>query len=265
MDFTEIEVRLGNLKFMTEQPNVYCSCALGSYDEFFTHLEYVAFVLSGTNTVYPNMEPWQNTAAANTAWNNAQPNFGEWNGFIAQVINGGLGPMDDVELVIRAATPPGYFFDVAGIDSTLSRSNLGTDAWNPTTQELLEDNQGVRDLKYGNTINAYNQVSDDYFVELDGDILLDVGSPQNQLDFSIGPNPFSNVLHLKYDLTHSSQVKILIYDISGQLVLHSVEGLQQEGRQSISLAIPEGILRKGIYLVEIQSQFEKGIQKILSQ
>ncbi|MEM9820098.1 MAG: T9SS type A sorting domain-containing protein [Bacteroidota bacterium] len=263
MNFSEIEIRLGNLKLMTEQPNVYCSCALTSFDEFFTHLEYVAFVLTGTNTVYPNMAPWENTTAADAAWEDAQPFLGDWNGFIAQVINGGLAPSDDVELVIRASTPPGLYVNVVELDSTLSLSYLGTDAWDPVNESLFADHQGLRNLGFDISSKTYNQVADEYFLNLDGDILSDVETPQNDLRFSVGPNPFHDVLHLNYDLRQSAEVSINIYNISGQLVLHRDAGFQNQGRQSTSIPVSDGLLSNEMYFIEIQSEFEKGTQKIL--
>ena len=54
-ELTEIAIVLGNLKFMEEEPNVFCSCALGNITNVFTYLEYVAFVETGTTNPYPNI------------------------------------------------------------------------------------------------------------------------------------------------------------------------------------------------------------------
>ena len=143
---------------MNEQPNVFCSCALGNITDFFTNLDYVAFVEGGTTIPYPNMEPWENISAADLAWQNAQPNINNWSGFIAEVINNGLGPQDEVELIIRASTPQGYFLNVNDIDSTLSLSYLGTDAWDPVEEDLIADHQGVRNIGNDNSSKVFNQM-----------------------------------------------------------------------------------------------------------
>ena len=44
---TELELRISNLRFMTESPGKFCSCALTSWTTVFTELKYVAFVDSG--------------------------------------------------------------------------------------------------------------------------------------------------------------------------------------------------------------------------
>ena len=87
----EIELRLSNLRFMQEVPGKFCSCALNTWSSIFTDLQYVAFVDSGTNNVYPGFAPWDASMGASTSWDTDQPNLGSgWSGFIAEVIQGGL-------------------------------------------------------------------------------------------------------------------------------------------------------------------------------
>lgn len=263
MEFTEVEIRLGNLRLMTEQPNVFCSCALSDFTGFFTYLEYVAFVESGTNTTFPNMAPWENTGAADAAWNNAQPAIGNWQGFIAEVINGGLAPTDDVELIIRASTPPGLYVSVTELDSTLQFAYLGTDAWNPIDQNLFADHQGLRNLGSDNSSLVFNEVADEYFTNLDNDILSDVKDVEQQLTFSIQPNPTDGAFQVKYALKQAAESQVNLYDITGQLIYTQTNDFQTPGQHSLLVNLPDGLLKNGMYLVEIVGTRESGVQKLM--
>ena len=262
-DLTEIAIVLGNLKFMEEEPNVFCSCALGGYTDFFTHLEYVAFVQTGTTTPYPNMEPWTNTVPADDAWNAAASGFGDWGGFIAEVINSGLGPDDDVELIIRASTPPGYFVEVSDMDTTLVLSYLGTDAWDPVAEDLFADHQGVRNIGNDNSSITYVEVSDDYFTSLDEGITSTTDDIRNDLSFDLSPNPTNGAFLVKYNLNESSSVTVNLRDITGRVIYAHPSKEQPDGRQELLIDIPEGVLQNGIYVVEIFSDTQRGYQKLL--
>lgn len=262
-DLSEIAIVLGNLKFMEEEPNVFCSCALSSYTDFFTHLEYVAFVETGTTTPYPNMEPWTNTTQADAAWEATAPGSGDWSGFIAEVINSGLGPDDDVELIIRASIPPGYFVEVSDIDTMLVLSQLGTDAWDPVTEDLFADHQGIRNLKYDNSSLTYEEVSDDYFTNLDEGITSSVGEPRNILAFDLSPNPTKGSILLRYDLKTASAVSVHLRDLVGRLIYALPVEQQTGGQQEVLVNIPNGVLQNGIYIVELISDQQQGYRKIV--
>ncbi len=262
-DLTEIAIVLGNLKFMEEEPNVFCSCALGGYTDFFTHLEYVAFVATGTTTPYPNMEPWTNSTQADDAWDTAASGYGDWSGFIAEVINSGLGPDDDVELIIRASIPPGYFVTVNDMDTTLVLSYLGTDAWDPVEEDLFADHQGVRNIGSDNSSITYEEVSDDYFTSLDEGITSAIGVIRNDLSFDLNPNPTNGAFLLKYNLNASSDVTVSLRDITGRLVYVHPREQQPDGRQEMLIDIPEGVLQSGIYVIEVFSDTQRGYQKLL--
>jgi len=262
-DFTEIAITLGNLKFMEEDPNVFCTCALSSYTDFFTNLEYVAFVETGTMTPYENMEPWTNTPAVDAAWQDGFSNYGNWSGFIAEVINNGLGPNDDVELVIRASTPPGYFVNVTEIDSIVGLSYLGTDAWDPVAEELFADHTGLRLLGSDNSSYTMTEESDDFFTLLDQGILASYSEPQNVLSFDLSPNPNNGSFLLKYNLENAASVDVNIRDVTGRLVYSMPTKQQSDGRQEVLVDVPKVALLNGLYIVEIISDRQQGYQKVV--
>lgn len=262
-DFTEVAIVLGNLKFMTEAPNVFCSCSLASFSDFFTNIEYVAFVETGTTTPYPNMEPWENTSDADAAWNNSYPNsYGNWTGFIAEVINNGLGPSDDVELIIRASTPPGYFVSVSQIDSTLAFSYLGTDAWSPVDLALLGDHTGIRNLGSDNSSYVLVEKDNAFFEDLDGTILSTHSNDSNIQDLLISPNPNSGSFELTYSLYEASTVEFRLYDISGRLIYRKKEMPQSEGIIRASIQLPKEEISNGLYLFKILSENDHVIKKV---
>ena len=263
-EFTEVELRLGNLKLMTEAPNRFCSCALGSFSEFFTYLEYVAFVNTGTNTPYPNMAPWENTQAVDDAWNNALPSYGDWTGFIGDVINGGLAPQDDVELIIRASTPPGLYVSVSELDSMLSFSYLGTDAWNPDEEDLFADHQGIRNLRSDISSIEYNEVDDAYFTALDNAILTKTNDVEPLQTFEVNPNPIDQYFQITYSLREASDVQIRLLDLNGKLVYRQSRLQQVAGLHQMTIQLSEGVLQKGMYILEVAGKNERGIQKIVS-
>jgi len=262
-DMQEIAIVLGNLKFMEEAPNVICSCALGSYSDFYTNLEYVAFVHTGTNTPYPNFDLWESPNAADDAWSNSQPSFSGWDGYISTVINDGLGPEDDVELVIRASVPAGYFVLVSEIDSTLALSYLGTDAWDPVTQDLMADHQGVRNLYFDASSVELNEVSDSYFAQLDNDITSSTNAPEQKLSFEVQPNPNNGSFLLKYELEEGGNTMINLRDMMGRLVHSESMGQQSGGQQHVLMDLPKGVLQNGVYIVEIVSDDVRGYHKML--
>lgn len=262
-DFSEIEIRLGNLKLMSEEPNTFCSCALSSFSDFFTHLEYVAFVDSGTNIVYQNMAAWNNTTEADNAWDAAQAGFGAWTGFIGEVINGGLAPEDNVELIIRASTPPGFFVDVVELDSSLSFSYLGTDAWDPGEQILIGAHPGVRNIGLDNSSKVFEEKPLSYFDELDNGILSNNKEVRNDIIFETFPNPFQDNILVKYNLKEPSTVQFNIRDIQGKLIFTEEVDQLSIGNHSQSIFVPSGVLEQGMYLLEIRTEYGIGVQKIL--
>lgn len=126
----EMVMVLSNLALTSVAPNIgtFCTCALSTFSDVFSELQYVAFVDSGTTDVYLGFSAWTPEAAASGSWNDSFPMPGApWQGFIAEVLYAGLEPTSPVELLIRAGVPPGY--TVTTFDSVLTLTTLGTDEW----------------------------------------------------------------------------------------------------------------------------------------
>lgn len=263
-DFTDIEIRLGNMKLMTEQPNTFCSCALSGVDEVFTNPTYIAFVYEGTNDPYPSFEVWENTQGADDAWNNEFPNFFGWSGYIAEVINSGLSTDDKVDMVIRASTPPGYFAIVEEMDSAMAELTLGTDMWLPDEQTMAFDHTGMRNLRFDNSSFEMNLVPDEYFEALDGGILSPTNEPiKNNLTVSIAPNPVSERLKLNFEMPNSGNITVLVRYISGQLMAELYQGNLPQGEQQLDFNISAVLPKHGLYFLEIKTEGFSGVRKFV--
>lgn len=263
-DFTEIEVRLGNLKFETEQPNVFCSCALASYDGVFTNPNYIAFVLAGTNTPYGNFDEWGNTSEADDAWSTEYPGYPDWTGYIAEVINAGLSTDDEVELVIRASTPPGTYAVQSDLDSSMFLTTLGTDMWLPDEMTMAFDHTGIRNLRNDVSSFTMNEMSMDYFEQLDNGILsadIEINSPTFNLD--IFPNPVAEQLSVSFNLPKTATVNLSIRDISGKLIANLYQEKLPEGEQRIPLEVAAILSENNLYLLEIEVDGIKGVRKFV--
>jgi hypothetical protein len=255
-DFTQVEIRLGNLKLHTETPNTFCSCALSSWYDAFTNPTYIAFVYKGTNNPYPNFAAWDNTSGADNAWNTEFPNYPNWSGYISAVVNQGLSTNDEVEMVIRASTPPGTFAIVEHLDSAMASITLGTDMWLPDEQTMAFDHPGIRNIKYDNSSFLYFVKPLSYFEELDAAILLSGTSNAKNFSFDInlGPNPMLGNLNVYLNLTQANHLKMRLLDINGTVISNKLyETLLPPGEHHIQLDLLAILPKNGIYLLEVQS------------
>ncbi len=250
LDFTQVEIRLSNLKLHTETPNTFCSCALSSWYGAFTNPTYIAFVYEGTNTPYPNFSVWDNTSGADNAWNTEFPNYPNWSGYISEVINSGLNIDDNVEMVIRANTPPGTFAIVEELDSAMATITLGTDMWLPNEQTMAFDHPGIRNIRYDNNGFVYTVKPMSYFEQLDGDILASSADRVAKLfKITIGPNPTSGQLNVNYELSNFYPVYMRILNLQGQVITKVYEGEQPPGEHTSFLNLEAVIPRSGLYLL----------------
>ncbi len=256
-DFSEVEIRIGNLKLETEAPNTFCSCGLSSETDVFTYVTYIAIVYQGTNDVYPNFIPFEQTSPADAAWDGSQPALPDWNGYVAEVING-LVADDAVEMIIRAEAPPGVLVEVSespnnDTSAFYYQTYLGTDAFDPATMDLIEDHQAIRTFAFMNNITS-NVQPQSYFDDLDGMVTssYEVGRTLVQAA-KLSPNPVSNHFELSFELLESSDLNLVIYDITGRVVHRIRTQYFQSGQHSMTVSL-EGILEEsGIYIASLQS------------
>ena len=260
-NLTSIEIRLGNLKLGTENPNVFCSCAISSWSSMFTNLDYVAFVMAGTNVPYANFQAWSSNSAASTSWDNDQPGFGGWEGFVAEVINGGLTDGTDVEMIIRASLPPGYTFSV--LDSSVTVSSVGTDKWDNTTQTLYAAHQKVRNLSSDASSYVLNSKPDTYFAALDNDILSSTLFQNRPIQaLSVFPNPVMDEINMSFELPNPQDITVKVVNMAGETILQKDLGKIQAGNQKIPLKI-DGTWSDGYYLLMLETDNIITTKKIL--
>ena len=270
-DFSEVEIRIGNLKLETSAPNTFCSCGLSSETAVFTYVTYIAMVYQGTNTIYPNFIPFMQTSPADAAWDGSQPALPDWNGYIAEVINGGLVADEAVEMVIRAEAPPGVLVEVSGdpqsdTSAFYYQTYLGTDEWDPNTIDLKEDHQAIRTFGFMNDITV-NIMPQSYFDDLDATLLTSVYEVGNAavLAGKLSPNPVSQSFELSFNLQEASDLKLVIYDVFGRAV-HSFPAQKfSSGKHTLSISV-DGILQKsGIYIASLQGSSGQSNFKFLKQ
>ncbi|MEK7255239.1 MAG: T9SS type A sorting domain-containing protein [Bacteroidota bacterium] len=249
-DFTQIEIRIGNLNLHTESPNVFCSCALSSYAGVFTNVKYIAFVKTADSSFvsYPNFSPWAENVVASVAWNNEFSSYPNWTGYVAEVINAGLNTEDAVDMVIRAEMPPGAIPNVVALDSAIAVSWLATDMWLPDQQTMAFDHTGLRNLRFENSGYFLQQMPQEYFDYLD-ELLSGTSEPGKLLfELRLSPNPAQEFLTANYVLTGLSKVKASILDLSGKLIWEDWKGEQPGGEQTIEVELTAILPKTGVYL-----------------
>ncbi|PCH94491.1 MAG: hypothetical protein COB85_05585 [Bacteroidetes bacterium] len=265
---SNIEIRLSNLSLMTESPGKVCACAF-AFGNFYDSVIFIAFVDSGTNNPYQGFAMFNEELASSTAWDNDQPGFGGWAGYIASVVNLGLVATDPVEMVIRAAASASNLLAyqdslncvTPAIYDVVPQTSIATDEWVSLTSSLGNTHQKVRGLT---TVMSYQIQNTSCFAGLDSAILnnipvVGIETIEEQVGFSVVPNPFSHEIMVT---TGNRQSIILyrIYDLGGNLV-RSEDGLNAE-----TLVIDRGNLSGGMYFLELLSEKAVlGRQKIVVQ
>jgi PKD repeat protein len=70
-------------------------------------------------------------------------------------------------------------------------------------------------------------------------------------DVNIYPNPFQNNLLIDYNLTKTTNVKIVLCDINGKEVANVITGNQLQGKYQVSINTEKYQLLPGIYLLKL--------------
>jgi len=261
----EMYMRISNMRLMNEAPNTICSCALTYYNDFFTDIQYIAFVDSGTNTPYEGFAGFNNSLNVDQAWNTSPG--GTWAGYIADVINSGLQANDPVELIIRVSAPAGVQYTVYGdsiqgyesLYDDVVNNSLGTDAWDPIAQELVNDHLSVKSFapwaQPGNSL-SFTPISMTEFTQLDNDILNNIATVPS-LNMSVGrvttyPNPFAQTLTISVDLQESNTVRMEVYSVSGKLLWKKELASFAKGEHLFELNAAELNMTQGLYFIKVQ-------------
>ncbi len=143
------------------------------------------------------------------------------------------------------------FLDYSG----LGCENYGKTLEGWSSSETTPNNiiVGVRDVQYNASGEAYRDMLIEGGWTFEGDIKSDctVSLFENELNFSIYPNPTSNVINIDSDIN----VNLIITDITGQRLIESINANR----------IDLSELANGIYFLEIMSDFQNliSIEKII--
>ena len=252
----KIEIRLGNLKLHTETPNTFCTCALSSFSDVFTDLQYIAFVNPGTNEPYPNFDVWDANMASSSSWNESySTSYPEWDGFVGDVINDGLTFNDEVELVIRANLPPGY--SLAILDSTFFVSYLGTDEWDAENQEIKNEHTGLRNLGVV-SFSSYVERSNEYFDQLDMDLTTSIAEipAEEKSTLRVFPNPAREYVYVEVPKDFQD-MEIIVYNSIGQEVYQNNQPATNNWVLKIPLNNQGRRVINGLYYITILSKNQR--------
>lgn len=260
----EIELRVSNLRLMTEAPNKFCTCSIISFQGAFSNLKYVAFVDSGTNNPYPGFGVWRANQDASAGWDQSTNQSG-WQGFVSKVIGPGLKPSQPVDMIFRATLPPG--FNLGTLDSTLNFTSLGTDEFDPVTKNLAASHQGLHN---GWQLPQFvNERSMSYFQAMDDQILTYYDSlatsrlPLLEGAVSLYPNPATEEVTLKLPLTLLGEVEATLYDAQGRAFNLSV--LEEQVAENRLLRIHQLPVSPGLYFLHVETMEGMLTKKVILQ
>ncbi len=90
------------------------------------------------------------------------------------------------------------------------------------------------DIAPGSYYYRLKQIDFDGSYQILGPIKISYEAPQSIELHQIYPNPFNNTATISYTLSQNSQVKIMIFDLSGKEVTTLVQEFQQKGNYKIS-------------------------------
>lgn len=88
-------------------------------------------------------------------------------------------------------------------------------------------------------------------------------SPGAPADFELGtpwPNPFNPAVHLPYDLARAQDLRLVVYNLAGQLVAELARGPQAAGHHEALLRA--GDWPSGLYLVALEGEGRRAVRKI---
>ena len=109
-----------------------------------------------------------------------------------------------------------------------------------------------------NCPDEYNPNQEDSNNDGIGDACDGIGLEENEFEWNIYPNPFSNFTNIKFSNPSNNLFEINLYDISGQLV-------KNYKTKSNNLVIYRDSFAEGFYIVEISSDYILEKEQILLQ
>lgn len=93
--------------------------------------------------------------------------------------------------------------------------------------------------------------------------LISVGVTEAQVvsEYSIFPNPASQVATVKISLTEATAINVNVYDITGKIVVNVFTGTMQQGINNLNVNVSE--LPAGIYFTKVESNNVKKTMKLV--
>jgi Secretion system C-terminal sorting domain/Beta-propeller repeat len=116
------------------------------------------------------------------------------------------------------------------------------------------------DPSVNNTLNLTSAGSSDVFIQKLSPTATEVIEHNNEIIFTLYPNPSSNEVTIGYSLSSLQNVDFGIYDLRGRLVRKIEKGKKQVGKYVLKVDISN--LANGIYIVQMRNS-EGGIFKKL--
>ena len=252
-NFTDIAITVSNLRLFGGNQNDFCSCGITNYTNIFTNIQYVAFVDSGTTNPVAGFDVWNANANASNAWESVLAT-GDWQGFVTGVNGNGLTPTAPVELIIRASLPLGYTFSI--LDSNLTVSQIGTDEWSDTQQNLTASHQSISGFWSGTSYVA-EQLGSTYFTDLDNSILVGNKPAMETAGFDLYPNPAIDQINLLVHDYHVLQPQIELLTATGQRLDF------QPSFQGNLMNLDISDLPAGIYFVRMNTEIGLSTKKFV--
>lgn len=254
----QVEMRISNIRLMTEAPNKVCACAFASISDLFTDLQYIAFVDSGTNNPYQGFAAFDANAKSTAAWQGKYNSSGSWKGFVAKVVNSGLRVNDPVELLVRAKAPANtaiVFNDSLCrdiLEDKIAQSVLGTDEWDASAEELKDAHQRVRGLDKNITLKEMDKK---HFTELDEEIVTAIGMREDapvwrftKHSMAVYPNPSDGNISVNLDLQSEGEVLIEWIDLAGRRQVLQGETEFALGSHEIRLPLSDSDIKSSGFL-----------------
>jgi len=263
----EMEIRISNIRMMSEAPNKLCACALASFSGMFTDLVYIAFVDSGTNDPYDGFAQFNENAKSTAAWASKYSSSGSWKGMVAKVVNSGLKATDPVELLIRAKAPANtsvVFNDsLCGPDITdkLVQSSLGTDEWDGSNETLKNAHQRVRGMS--NVVQT-SEMSKQHFKDLDKEIETALNLRKDapvwffgQNGATLYPNPSDGDMTINLKLATDENVLIEWIDLTGRSQVLQPSAMYGRGEHQVAFSLNSlGIDGSGFIKVSFENEVQ---------
>jgi len=161
------------------------------------------------------------------------------------------------------------YYDVCSSWSTpmMTGNNFSTWSKNLLLQWSIQDPVSAKEIARNNAVYTIQHNRNPYIDHPEyacavwGPCATDIYETTNNFEFSIYPNPTSNVINIEYYLSENSNVDIEIYDITGKNVATLLNENQFSGTQIFTWNSEN--LQTGIYFVKLNTDNQIIYQKLI--